>query len=123
MAQGVRAERPGSSTSCGIRLWAGAVCRGQARRCHRVVTYQGNCRRETSCQDLSLSYMDFGCSDCRSSFSSDRGAVDNRGYSTLDAVGRAMRSRCKQCNQPLIEIDHWGERLTSCQTCNRWQAS
>jgi hypothetical protein len=20
-------------------------------------------------------------------------------------------NRCKQCNQPLVEIDHWGERL------------
>jgi hypothetical protein len=25
-------------------------------------------------------------------------------------------SRCKQCNQPLVEIDHWGERLTGCPT-------
>jgi len=23
----------------------------------------------------------------------------------------------------LVEIDHWGERLTGCKTCNRWQAS
>jgi hypothetical protein len=23
-------------------------------------------------------------------------------------------SRCKQCDQPLVEIDHWGERLTGC---------
>jgi len=23
----------------------------------------------------------------------------------------------------LVEIDHWGERLTGCPTCNRWQAS
>jgi hypothetical protein len=23
-------------------------------------------------------------------------------------------SRCKQCNQPMVEIDHWGERLTGC---------
>ena len=32
-------------------------------------------------------------------------------------------SRSKQCNQPLVEIDHWGERLTGCSTCNRWQAT
>src|SRR4029453_14194496 len=32
-------------------------------------------------------------------------------------------SRCKQCDQPLVEIDHWGERLTGCPTCNRWQAA
>jgi hypothetical protein len=25
-------------------------------------------------------------------------------------VGRMPSSRCKQCNQPLVEIDHWGER-------------
>ena len=32
-------------------------------------------------------------------------------------------SRCKQCNQRWVEIDHWGERLMGCPTCNRWQAS
>src|SRR6516164_10903232 len=26
-------------------------------------------------------------------------------------------------SQPLVEIDHWGERLTGCPTCNRWQTS
>src|SRR5690242_3694086 len=30
---------------------------------------------------------------------------------------------CKQCNQPMVEIDHYGERLTGCPTCNSWQAS
>src|SRR5262245_44211298 len=25
--------------------------------------------------------------------------------------------------QPLVQIDHYGERLTGCPTCNRWQAS
>jgi hypothetical protein len=30
---------------------------------------------------------------------------------------------CKQCNQPLVEIDHWGERLTGCPKCNRWQTA
>jgi hypothetical protein len=34
-----------------------------------------------------------------------------------------MPSRCKQCDQPLVEIDHWGERLTGYPKCNRWQAS
>jgi len=29
-------------------------------------------------------------------------------------------SRCKQCDQPLVEIDHWGERLMGCPRCNRW---
>jgi len=32
-------------------------------------------------------------------------------------------SRCKQSNQPLVEIDHYGERLKGCPTCNRWQAA
>ena len=27
---------------------------------------------------------------------------------------------CKQCNRPLIEIDHYGERLIGCIDCNRW---
>jgi uncharacterized Zn finger protein (UPF0148 family) len=30
---------------------------------------------------------------------------------------------CKQCDQPLVEIDHWGERLIGCPMCNRWQTS
>src|SRR5207249_7484769 len=36
---------------------------------------------------------------------------------------RMQSSHCKQCDQPLVEIDHWGERLTDCPICNRWQAS
>src|SRR5262249_6695024 len=32
-------------------------------------------------------------------------------------------NRCKQCNQPSVEIDHYSEHLTGCQACNRWQAS
>jgi hypothetical protein len=33
----------------------------------------------------------------------------------------AMRSgRCKQCNQRLVEIDNYGERLIGCIECNRW---
>jgi hypothetical protein len=32
-------------------------------------------------------------------------------------------SRCKQCNQPLVEIDHYGERLKGCLSCNWWQAA
>jgi hypothetical protein len=31
--------------------------------------------------------------------------------------------KCERCGGGLIEIDHWGERLTDCPTCNRWQAS
>jgi len=29
-------------------------------------------------------------------------------------------NRCKQCNQPLVEIDYYGERLVGCIECNRW---
>jgi hypothetical protein len=29
-------------------------------------------------------------------------------------------SRCKQCNQPLVELDNYGERLVGCIKCNRW---
>jgi uncharacterized protein with PIN domain len=27
---------------------------------------------------------------------------------------------CSQCRGPLIEIDHYGERLIGCVECNRW---
>jgi len=30
---------------------------------------------------------------------------------------------CERCNQPLIEIDHYGDRLTGCLECNVWQGS
>jgi len=40
-----------------------------------------------------------------------------------EGVSLMPLSRCKQCNQPLVEIDHWGEGLIGCPTCNRWQAS
>jgi hypothetical protein len=29
-------------------------------------------------------------------------------------------SRCKQCDQPLVEIDNYGDRLIGCIECNRW---
>jgi hypothetical protein len=29
-------------------------------------------------------------------------------------------SRCKRCNQPLVEIDNYGERLIGCIECNQW---
>jgi hypothetical protein len=28
--------------------------------------------------------------------------------------------KCDRCNQALIEIDHYGERLVGCIECNRW---
>ena len=27
---------------------------------------------------------------------------------------------CNQCKRPLIEIDHYGDRLIGCIECNRW---
>lgn len=27
---------------------------------------------------------------------------------------------CSRCKRPLIEIDHYGERLIGCAECNRW---
>jgi hypothetical protein len=29
---------------------------------------------------------------------------------------------CDRCDQPLIEIDHYGERLTGCIQCNCWRS-
>ena len=31
--------------------------------------------------------------------------------------------KCERCGSGLIEIDHWGERLTGCPNCNRWRAA
>jgi hypothetical protein len=31
-----------------------------------------------------------------------------------------MDKRCPQCEEPLIEIDHYGDRLIGCVQCNRW---
>jgi hypothetical protein len=31
-----------------------------------------------------------------------------------------MRNVCDRCGAPLIEIDHYGERLVGCIECNRW---
>jgi hypothetical protein len=27
---------------------------------------------------------------------------------------------CPHCHRPLIEIDHYGERLVGCIDCNQW---
>jgi hypothetical protein len=32
----------------------------------------------------------------------------------------ALGDTCSQCHRPLIEIDHFGERLIGCIECNRW---
>jgi hypothetical protein len=31
-----------------------------------------------------------------------------------------MTDDCRECKQPLVEIDNWGKRLTGCMTCNIW---
>jgi hypothetical protein len=31
--------------------------------------------------------------------------------------------QCDRCDEPLIEIDHYGERLTGCLECNVWIGS
>ena len=30
---------------------------------------------------------------------------------------------CDRCKERLIEIDHYGDRLTGCLECNVWQGS
>ncbi len=32
----------------------------------------------------------------------------------------AVDDTCPNCYRPLIEIDHYGERLIGCLECNRW---
>jgi len=34
-----------------------------------------------------------------------------------------MNNHCERCGGQLIEIDHYGERLKGCPSCNRWQAA
>jgi hypothetical protein len=41
---------------------------------------------------------------------------------TLNLLGIAVEDRCKQCNQRLVEIDNYGERLIGCIECNRWRS-
>ena len=33
----------------------------------------------------------------------------------------ALGDTCPDCHRPLIEIDHYGERLIGCIECNRWR--
>ena len=32
----------------------------------------------------------------------------------------ALGATCHLCHRPLIEIEHYGERLIGCIDCNRW---
>jgi hypothetical protein len=35
----------------------------------------------------------------------------------------SVNDECERCSGKLVEIDHYGERLTGCLKCNRWQAA
>jgi uncharacterized Zn finger protein (UPF0148 family) len=43
---------------------------------------------------------------------------ENKGSLTIEPA--MTSSHCKQCDQPLVEIDNYGERLIGCIECNRW---
>jgi uncharacterized Zn finger protein (UPF0148 family) len=32
-----------------------------------------------------------------------------------------MLGNCHRCGSPLIQIDHYGDRLIGCPACNRWR--
>jgi len=32
-----------------------------------------------------------------------------------------MPGSCKRCKSPLIQIEHYGDRLTGCLECNLWE--
>jgi len=32
-----------------------------------------------------------------------------------------MPGNCDRCRSPLLDIEHDGDRLTGCPTCNRWR--
>jgi uncharacterized Zn finger protein (UPF0148 family) len=32
-----------------------------------------------------------------------------------------MPGSCDRCGSPLIQIDHYGDRLTGCPACNLWR--
>ena len=36
-------------------------------------------------------------------------------------VEQASSNECQKCGSRLVEIDHYGERLTGCPVCNLWQ--
>lgn len=36
------------------------------------------------------------------------------------SLGSEMDKRCPQCEEPLIEFDHYGELLIGCIVCNWW---
>ena len=34
-----------------------------------------------------------------------------------------MPGSCERCGAPLIEIEHYGDRLTGCLACNFWRGA
>ena len=37
--------------------------------------------------------------------------------------GAVTAEKCKECGQPLVEVDNRGQHLRGCLTCNLWQNS
>ena len=42
---------------------------------------------------------------------------------SFSKIMRDDGATCSRCKGPLIEIDHYGERLTGCIECNCWRGS
>jgi hypothetical protein len=34
-----------------------------------------------------------------------------------------MPGSCERCGAPLVEIEHYGDRLTGCLACNLWRGA
>jgi hypothetical protein len=45
--------------------------------------------------------------------------VDKTSFTGFQVEGIQLET-CFHCGGPLIEIDHYGERLVGCIECNRW---
>ena len=43
-----------------------------------------------------------------------------RPLETCQQGSAQMTGDCRECKQPLVEIDNRGTRLTGCMTCNIW---
>jgi hypothetical protein len=49
-----------------------------------------------------------------------RASAASRGRNEQPSPVMALGDNCPDCHRPLIEIDHYGERLIGCIKCNRW---
>jgi hypothetical protein len=38
----------------------------------------------------------------------------------LPLLAKRLSAECKECGQPLIEVDNRGQHLRGCLTCNEW---